>query len=75
MSAPKPDLTALQRSHVERARVIATGDPGDILAGAGFDPGGPLGDEARLYACALGITRGTVRTLLEIIGEITGGAA
>ena len=66
----KAYLTDAQRRQVEQARVVATSEAEEI---AGLGDLGP-GNDAVMYATALGRTRGTVTTLLQIIDEITGGA-
>ena len=71
MSARKPELTALQRHRVERAREVAAADA-ETLATA-YDHIDP-DNLVQVHAYALGVTRATVTTLLEIIGGLTGGA-
>ena len=71
MSAPrKPQLTDAQRYQVEQARKVASGSAADLAAGSGIDPG----DLGLLYSHAYGYAAGTVRDLLAVIDELTGGA-
>ena len=72
MANRKPELTALQRYAVEQARELITSTPLDIYAAA-F----PDGDTAhgQPYAYAWGRLRPYVEDLLDIIGDLTGGAS
>ncbi len=72
MSAPrKPQLNDRQRVQVERARALQATDAAALSAGYGHvnpdDPG-------QVYGYAFGAARATVRELLDVIGDLTGGA-
>ena len=71
MANRKPELTALQRYAVEQARELITSTPQDIYA-AEF-PGDT--DHGQPYAYAWGRLRPYVEDLLDIIADLTGGAA
>ena len=65
----KPQLSVLQRRHVERAREVAAASAQSIAADYDrIDPDDP--DQA--YPYALGVTRSVVGSLLDIIGDLTG---
>jgi hypothetical protein len=67
VTAPrKPELTASQAIRVGRAREAVAMDTGDIAAGQ---------DPTMAAGYALGVMRAHVGFLLEVIGELTGGAA
>ena len=66
MSAPRPELTSLQRFSVEQAREMITREPEEILAAEHPDLG-----PGSAYAYAYGRLRPHVKDLLDIIGELT----
>ena len=67
----KPQLTGLQRRHVERAREVAAA--GAEAIAAEYDRINP-DDLAQVHAYAFGVTKATVSTLLGVIAELTGSA-
>jgi hypothetical protein len=67
----KIKLNEGQRARIEAARELLTADPGSLSAGYGaIDPE----NLAMVNGYAFGAARATVRELLGIIGELTGGA-
>jgi hypothetical protein len=70
-AARKPQMDERQRRRVEHAREIAVSEAAAIAAGY---EGINLADAGLVYAHAFGYTRATVRELLEVIDELTGGA-
>lgn len=72
VNTTRPELTELQRRHVERAREVAASDAKTIATEYDrIDPD----DLAQVHAYALGVTKATVSTLLEIIDDLTGGVS
>ena len=67
MSAPQPELTASQRRRVERARELTGMEVAQVAALSTDRVPADTG------AWAFGYARGTIRDLLEIIDDLTGG--
>jgi hypothetical protein len=67
MSAPKPELTEIQRSRVERAR--------EVLAASTEELSGRPEPDHMATATALGVAQANLGFLLEVIDELTGGAS
>jgi hypothetical protein len=75
MSARKPKLTTDQQRAVDRARELAAmtaENAGDLSAG--YEHVNP-DDRTQVYAYAFGAAQSTVRSLLDVIGHLTGGAS
>ena len=67
MSAPKAELTAVQRFSIERAHELITSTPQEIYAGV-FP--GPAPGHGQDYAYAWGLLKPHVEELLALVGEL-----
>jgi hypothetical protein len=70
-AARKPELSEIHRARIEAARKLVTAEPGDLSAD--YDAIDPA-NAAMVNGFAFGMARATVRELLGIIGDLTGGA-
>jgi hypothetical protein len=70
-AARKPELSERQRVQVERARALEA--TGAAALSAGYRHVNP-DDPGQVYGYAFGAARATVRELLAIVDELTGGA-
>jgi hypothetical protein len=70
-AANRPQLTAGQRRRVDQARELAGATAADLSAG--YEHINP-NDQAQVYGYAFGAAKMTIGQLLEVIGELTGGA-
>jgi hypothetical protein len=74
MSVRKPKLTTDQQRAVDRARELAAMTAGNAGAlSAGYEYVNP-DDRAQVYAYAFGFAQSTVRNLLDVINNLTGGS-
>lgn len=71
MAAKTVTLGPDQTRHVDQARKIAAATAADLSAGyEHIDPH----DQAQVYGYAFGAAQSTIRALLEVIDQLTGGA-
>ena len=74
MSGPeRPELTAVQRFSIERARELITSTPQEIYAEAFPDEPPPW--HGQDYAYAWGLLKPYVEELLGLVDELLGGAS
>lgn len=71
MTARKPQLTAGQQRRVDQAQELADATAASLSAGYEHIDSR---DQAQVYGYAFGAAQATIRTLLQVIEDLAGGA-